>query len=92
MDVEIKLHIFIDCLFCNFTRLYGMAPNVSTLKYRQLWKFFIHFRVDFENFILELCFFTTKYDSIYSNRSSHFSQKQEPLIKNRYRQVNFSCI
>ena len=44
----------------NISRLYGLAQNVSTLKYcSTLEMVFVHFREDFENLILELCFFTT---------------------------------
>ena len=44
------------------SRLYGLAQNVSMLKYCSTLEIvFVHFREDFENFILELCFFTTKY-------------------------------
>ena len=43
------------------TRVYGLAKNVSTLKYcLTLEIVFIHFREDFVNFILELSCFNTK--------------------------------
>ena len=44
------------------TRVYGLAQNVSTMNYCSTFEIvFVHFREDFKNLILELCFFTTKY-------------------------------
>ena len=44
------------------SRVYGFAQNVSTMKYCSTLEIVcVHFREDFENFIHELCFFTTKY-------------------------------
>ena len=42
------------------SRLYGLAQNVSTLEYCSTLET-VDFREDFENFNLELYFFTTKY-------------------------------
>ena len=53
---KLKLLVF------QVTHVYGLVQNVSTLKYcSPLEICFLHFREDLENFIVELCFFTTKY-------------------------------
>ena len=56
------INISVTCYFHGPTRLNGLAQNVSMLKYCSTLKIvFVHFREDFENLTLELCFFTNKY-------------------------------
>ena len=76
-----SLNLKYSCL--ELSRVYGLAQNVSTLKYCSTLE--IISNISGSILIISFCFFTkvsTNFTSFYFYRSSRFSQSPEPLIQN----------